>query len=673
MPPGTQAQLGGMDKGIVVGVAIGRNHPDPFQVWQRLDNLNARQPISRLVVGDGKGADSAVQWAVSRGIDFQIFPADWRLRGAGAQRGRAMTKVLDYLVAFDGGKGTEMEVGMARKKGIPIDDQRGQFADYPRTAEVPNMPQLNPERYRAPTVGKQGLAAQGFTPEAYMQFGSYPANREVPPGLKMPDYETPEDRYQGSYRNELGGSVGQSIGDARFGDDLLDMPFADWHPANARLMDFLSEDLGIPKRIKARVLIEGIKGLSDTPMARRIYKVSDGMWPPAMEDVVPDAYSRVTLLHDLFEGRRFSGIQALYLVDEDRLDSEVARKVYNDALAREAEIEKKWLENIGGPSGQIRAAGRKGIPIPKDVWDAYLQPLMLANWIGDAGRDRYLELMETNDPSRLTTTQLRMNDAFESAASVSDRGVLFSGGRAGSPMSTNALGVRNFNLPKPMSATTDHGTANLFTSRGYDPGGRSEMAEIHDFMGKAVDANRSELETTYAPSQQFDELARYNNIPFMRTLNAEGNMPDAARAPTNQTYDQYRVLQTVPEHVDQARAEMDELRALSGEDVRPVTPPLPSEAALRPDDTRPYPIWSTGALGPDMQPLSDFETDDFFKRLSKAALNKDLPRTGGKYAALAALLGGAGFVLGSAFGGGGGGGVLQPSNLNWHDRLLRHG
>ena len=144
--------------------------------------MHAQEPIGRLIVGVASGVDQfAAQWAVDRGIDVQVFPAQWRRYGnaAGPIRSREMLGMQpDSLVAFDGGKGTEFTLREAEKRGVPVEDQRGKFAtSYEGLRGA--APERNPHRFRADSyqIGS-GPAQQGFSPDIYASYGALKSGHE---------------------------------------------------------------------------------------------------------------------------------------------------------------------------------------------------------------------------------------------------------------------------------------------------------------------------------------------------------------------------------------------------------------------------------------------------------------------------------------------------------------
>lgn len=112
-------------------VCGGRSYGDKERVYRILDtvveaiNSQGRARDIRLIHGAAKGADDlAAKWATHRGYDSIPYPADWDTYGkrAGYIRNKQM---LDEgkphaVIAFPGGNGTRMMVGLAKRYGIPV-------------------------------------------------------------------------------------------------------------------------------------------------------------------------------------------------------------------------------------------------------------------------------------------------------------------------------------------------------------------------------------------------------------------------------------------------------------------------------------------------------------------------------------------------------------------------
>lgn len=107
-----------------VVVTGSRDATDRDFVFQHLDVWDGRiGPIHTVVHGAARGVDTLAQsWAVARGRQQVPYPADWSTgKGAGPARNREMLKEMpDFVIAFDGGKGTENCVDQARRLGLRV-------------------------------------------------------------------------------------------------------------------------------------------------------------------------------------------------------------------------------------------------------------------------------------------------------------------------------------------------------------------------------------------------------------------------------------------------------------------------------------------------------------------------------------------------------------------------
>ena len=107
-------------------VCGGRDYQDQLQVYKVLDKIHAIKAITTIIHGAARGADSlAGYWATDRnGISIKEYPADWDKYGksAGYKRNSDMlnSEKPDLVVAFPGGKGTEMMVQLAKKGNYKV-------------------------------------------------------------------------------------------------------------------------------------------------------------------------------------------------------------------------------------------------------------------------------------------------------------------------------------------------------------------------------------------------------------------------------------------------------------------------------------------------------------------------------------------------------------------------
>lgn len=91
--------------------------------------LDALGPFDLLIEGEARGADTmAREWAISRGVPYKPFPANWDKYGkaAGPIRNQQMLDEgqPDLVVAFhnslDTSRGTKDMVKRANAAGIPV-------------------------------------------------------------------------------------------------------------------------------------------------------------------------------------------------------------------------------------------------------------------------------------------------------------------------------------------------------------------------------------------------------------------------------------------------------------------------------------------------------------------------------------------------------------------------
>lgn len=103
----------------------GRDYDRPRVVGAVLDRLAERFGLPDAVFsGCAKGADQlGKQWARSRDVDVEWFPAQWKALGkaAGPIRNQQMLDAgADAVVAFPGGRGTEDMISKAEDAGVTV-------------------------------------------------------------------------------------------------------------------------------------------------------------------------------------------------------------------------------------------------------------------------------------------------------------------------------------------------------------------------------------------------------------------------------------------------------------------------------------------------------------------------------------------------------------------------
>ena len=106
-----------MNRLAIVG---SRDYPDEEAVIALVNKL---KPTTIVVSGGARGVDSvAVLAAMARGLETEVFNADWNKHGkkAGYLRNVELVNSVDGLFAFWDGKsrGTKHAIELARKRGI---------------------------------------------------------------------------------------------------------------------------------------------------------------------------------------------------------------------------------------------------------------------------------------------------------------------------------------------------------------------------------------------------------------------------------------------------------------------------------------------------------------------------------------------------------------------------
>lgn len=106
-------------------VCGGRNYRDHDRLFSVLDKLHKASMVSCIIQGGAKGADAlAFDWASSRMVDVDHYPADWENQGtfAGPARNKRMLEEgrPDLVIAFPGGRGTADMVRKARRAGVEV-------------------------------------------------------------------------------------------------------------------------------------------------------------------------------------------------------------------------------------------------------------------------------------------------------------------------------------------------------------------------------------------------------------------------------------------------------------------------------------------------------------------------------------------------------------------------
>ena len=121
----TSVEVKGKKPPMRLLVCGGREYANRTNVYVTLDHLHRKRGITCIIAGAARGADSlAADWARSRGITLEEYPADWARFGkqAGPLRN---TRMLDEgrpdgVLAFPGGTGTLNMVNQAFDRKIPV-------------------------------------------------------------------------------------------------------------------------------------------------------------------------------------------------------------------------------------------------------------------------------------------------------------------------------------------------------------------------------------------------------------------------------------------------------------------------------------------------------------------------------------------------------------------------
>lgn len=106
-------------------VCGGRDYADAIFVFDTLDRIHAKRPISLIIEGGALGADRLAQyWARRRGIPFVSEKADWLKYGKAAGFIRNGAMLADHnpdgVCAFPGGRGTADMIRQAEAAGVTV-------------------------------------------------------------------------------------------------------------------------------------------------------------------------------------------------------------------------------------------------------------------------------------------------------------------------------------------------------------------------------------------------------------------------------------------------------------------------------------------------------------------------------------------------------------------------
>lgn len=106
-------------------VCGGRDFTDYNTTEKVLNHLNKQRPITCIVSGHARGADTlGEQWASENDVPVSLYPADWKTHGksAGPIRNLEMLRneSPDLVVAMPGGRGTNHMVQVSREHKTPV-------------------------------------------------------------------------------------------------------------------------------------------------------------------------------------------------------------------------------------------------------------------------------------------------------------------------------------------------------------------------------------------------------------------------------------------------------------------------------------------------------------------------------------------------------------------------
>ena len=106
-------------------IAGGRNFKNYSMLKRACDALFEKHPVTEIVSGAAKGADSLGQiYAIEKGIPLKNYPAEWDKYGksAGYRRNEVMRDYADALIAFWDGqsKGTKHMIEIMQKVNKPV-------------------------------------------------------------------------------------------------------------------------------------------------------------------------------------------------------------------------------------------------------------------------------------------------------------------------------------------------------------------------------------------------------------------------------------------------------------------------------------------------------------------------------------------------------------------------
>ena len=108
-------------------VCGGRDYDEWPKLKEKLDELHETFKFTEVIHGAAQGADRlAGVWSRWNNIKESPYPADWKKDGkrAGYVRNARMLKEgkPELIIAFKGGKGTQMMIKLAEDSGVEVYD-----------------------------------------------------------------------------------------------------------------------------------------------------------------------------------------------------------------------------------------------------------------------------------------------------------------------------------------------------------------------------------------------------------------------------------------------------------------------------------------------------------------------------------------------------------------------
>lgn len=108
-----------------LAVVGSRSFRDYTDLEKTLSFIHKKVPITRIISGGAKGADSlAEQWARENSVDTQVFIPDWETYGkrAGFLRNKQIVDYSEAVVVFWDGKskGSQHSMKLAKEQGKSV-------------------------------------------------------------------------------------------------------------------------------------------------------------------------------------------------------------------------------------------------------------------------------------------------------------------------------------------------------------------------------------------------------------------------------------------------------------------------------------------------------------------------------------------------------------------------